>query len=62
MPGEDVDPDEYQVPDGDPEAVVDEEDTDVEAVVDEVAPDPGTAGIEDDEGYPHAQDEEEDRA
>lgn len=62
MPGDDVDPDEYQVPDSDPEAVVDEEDTDAEAVVDEIAPDFGVEGIDDDEAYPHEQDTEEDRA
>lgn len=55
---EDVDAEEYRIDDGDPEAVVDEHDTDAEAVVDE----DDTPGVEEEDGYPHAQDVEEDRA
>lgn len=62
MPGEDEKPVEYQVPDGDPEAVVDEGDTDLEAVVDETDDATGVVGIEDDDQYPRAQDVEEDLA
>lgn len=56
---EDVDAaQEYRIDDGDPEAVVDEQDKDAEAVVDEDAP-----GVDEEEdGYPRAQDVEEDRA
>lgn len=50
---------EYRITDGDPEAVVDEEDTDAEAVVDETDA-PGTD--DEDDGYPRAQEVEEDRA
>ena len=50
---------EYRITEGDPEAVVDEEDTDVEAVVDEHDAPPAD---EDDDAYPRVQDVEEDRA
>ncbi|WP_207009126.1 hypothetical protein [Nocardioides aromaticivorans] len=57
---EDVDAaQEYHVADGDPEAVVDEEDLDPEAVVDE---DDSAPADEDDDAYPRVQDVEEDRA
>lgn len=51
---------EYEITDGDPEAVVDETDTDAEAVVDEEDAPPGPG--DDEDAYPHAQDAEEDRA
>ncbi|HWJ67783.1 MAG TPA: hypothetical protein VNT31_13995 [Nocardioides sp.] len=57
-------PDDYRVPDGDPEAVVDETDADLEAVVDE-SDDTAPTGTDDDEdadAWPRAQDVEEDRA
>lgn len=57
---QDVDaPEEYHVADGDPEAVVDEEDLDPEAIVDEEDTPPAD---EDDGAYPRVQDVEEGRA
>ena len=50
---------EYHAADGDPEAVVDEEDLDAEAVVDETDDE---AEPVDDDAYPRAQEVEEDRA
>lgn len=55
-------PVEYQVPDADPEAVVDEGDTDTEAVVDEADVVSDADGLEDDDQYPRVEDVEEDRA
>jgi hypothetical protein len=52
------DPEEYHVDDTDPEAIVDELDEPAEVeVTDEVEVPPAP-----DEGYPHVEDQEEDRA
>lgn len=62
MSGDEEMPVEYQVPDADPEAVVDESGTDTEAVVDEADEVSDADGLEDDDQYPRVEDVEEDRA